>query len=288
MSGRTSPDSKGGTAMGLERPLDRRRSVGLPEGVRFLPRKRAPDPLFGPPNVNYPARDGRVMWDDDLHAEWMVRIKGDLDALFRDDPNVYVTADLLWYPVEGNNRRRLAPDAMVVFGRPKGYRTSYVVHEEDDMGPQVVFEILSPGNRKRVMDFKRKIYEMYGVEEYYVFDPYKIGLEVWLREDGAFRLIPEASGWVSPKLGIRFELGEDMTIFAPDGRPFLDYAEVARERDESERRSERAEKRAGQAERRLGRAERKVEAERQRAEAERQRAERLAASLRELGIEPDE
>ena len=81
----------------------------------------------------------------------------------------------MWYPVEGNNRRRLAPDAMVAFGRPKGYRTSYIQHElERGIAPQVVFEILSPGNRKRVMDFKRKVYEQYGIEEYYVFDPYKI------------------------------------------------------------------------------------------------------------------
>ena len=123
---------------------------------------------------------------------------------------------------------------MVVFGRLKGYRKSYIQHREAKIGPQVVFEILSPGNRKRAMDFKRTIYEKYGVEEYYVFNPYKIGLEVWLREGDAFRPIPEASGFVSPRLRIRFELPEDMTIFAPDGRPFLDYAEVARERADAE------------------------------------------------------
>jgi Uma2 family endonuclease len=268
---------------------------GVPGGVRFRPRNGPPDPLFGPPNVNYPGHDGRPMADNTIQFDWIARIKGGLDAVFQDDPDVFVAGNLMWYPVEGLNRRRLAPDTMVIFGRPKGQRTSYVQHEEGGIPPQVVFEILSPSNRKRAMDYKRRVYEKYGVEEYYVYNPYKIQLEVWLKEGDAFRLIPEASGWVSPRLGIRFELAEDMTIFAPDGRPFLDYAEVARqrdevarERDESERRSERAEQRAGKAERRAGKAEQRLSVAEQRAEAESQRAERLAARLRELGLEPEE
>ena len=233
---------------------------------RFQRRIEPPDRLYAPPRVNYPARDGRDVSDNTLQEEWIDKIKGGLEVLYRDAPRVFVASDLMWYPIKGNNRRRLAPDVMVVFGRPKGYRGSYVQHRERGVAPQVAIEILSPGNRKRVMDFKRKIYETYGVEEYYVFDPYEIGLEVWVREGEAFRLIPESSGWVSPRMGIRFELGEDLTIYAPDGRPFLDYVEVARERDEADRRAE---------------------AEHDRAEAEHDRAERLAARLRELGLEPE-
>ncbi len=282
--------------MSTETTPDRLRRLDPPHGVRFRPRDEPPEPLFGPPNTNYPARDGRPMADNTLQDRWIDKIKGGLETLFRDDPDVFVASNLMWYPVEDRNRRRLAPDAMVIFGRPKGYRDSYVQHREGGIAPQVVFEILSPGNRKRAMDFKRMIYEKYGIEEYYVFDPYKIKLEVWMKEGDAFRSIPEpeTNGWVSPRLGIRFELAEDMTIFAPDGRPFLDYAEVAHQRDESERRSEQAERRAGRAERRAEADRQKAEAERQkagqaeqRAEAERQRAERLAARLRELGIEPE-
>ena len=323
--------------MSTDTRTDLRLSPGVPGGVRFRPRDEPPEPLFGPPNVNYPGRDGRPMADNTIQDRWIDKIKGGLEALFRDRPDVFVGSNLMWYPVEEVNRRRLAPDAMVVFGRPKGDRTSYVVHQEEGIGPQVVFEILSPGNRKRAMDYKRRVYEAYGVEEYYVFNPYKIGLEVWLREEDAFRLVPEASGWISPRLGIRFELGDDLTIFAPDGRPFLDYAEVSRLRDESERRSKEdrraagRERRRAEAERQRAEAEhqraevlerantnerrkaeaesqraeaeyqraealerantderRKAEAERQRAEAERQRAEKLAARLRELGIEAEE
>jgi Uma2 family endonuclease len=253
--------------MSTHTPPDAARWLDLPPGVRFRPRDRAPDPLFGPPNVNYPGCDGRPMSDNTLQHDWIARIKGGLDALFRDDPDVFVAGNLMWYPVEGNNRRRLAPDAMVIFGRPKGYRTSYVQHHEAGIPPQVVFEILSPGNRRRVMEYKRKIYERYGIQEYYQFDPYKIRLDVWLRDGESFRAIPETAGWVSPRLGIRFELADDLTIFAPDGRPFESYAEIARQRDELERAAHDATNRA---------------------ERERQRAERLAARLRALGLEPEE
>ena len=32
--------------------------------------------------------------------------------------NVFVAGDLLWYPVEGNNKLRQAPDVMAIFGIP--------------------------------------------------------------------------------------------------------------------------------------------------------------------------
>ncbi len=294
------------------------RGPDYPEGMKRRPRDRPPDPLFGPPNVNYPDSDGRPMADNTLQFEWIARIKGGLDALYRDDPDVFVAGNLFWYPVEGINRRRLAPDAMVVFGRPKGYRGSYIQHEEEGIAPQVVFEILSPGNRKRVMDYKRTFYERHGAEEYYVFDPYKIRLEVWLGDgDGTpFRPVAEANGWVSPLMGIRFELAEDMTIFAPDGRPFEDFAEVYRQRDASERQAEEQRRLAARERRLRARSERLAEDLRKRADVEQKRAddeqkraddeqrradderrlreesdrraERLAARLKALGLEPEE
>ena len=54
-----------------------------------------------------------------------MKIQGGLDALFKDDINVFVAGGLLWYPVEGDNKIRQAPDVMVVFSRRKGKRGSY-------------------------------------------------------------------------------------------------------------------------------------------------------------------
>ncbi len=185
--------------MSTETTPDRLEWPDLTEEGRFQRRLDPPDRLYGPPRVNYPASDGRPMSDNTLQervdrhasrAAWRRSI--------RDDPKVFIASNLMWYPVKGNNRRRLAPDVMVAFGRPKGYRESYIQHRERGVAPQVVFEILSPGNRKRVMDFKRTRYEAYGVEEYYVFDPYEIGLEVWLRRRGNLPTDPRGIGFGQP------------------------------------------------------------------------------------------
>ncbi len=97
--------------------------------------------------IDYPDSDGQPMADNTKQFRWIVVIKENLELLFADNPHVFVAGDLLWYPVEGNNTIRQAPDAMVVVGRPKGDRGSYRQWEEEGIAPQVVFEILSPGNR---------------------------------------------------------------------------------------------------------------------------------------------
>jgi Uma2 family endonuclease len=68
---------------------------------------------------------------------WIVTIKENLELLFAAQPDVFVAGDLFWYPVQGDNTIRQAPDTLVVFGRPKGDRGSYRQWEEGDIAPQV-------------------------------------------------------------------------------------------------------------------------------------------------------
>ena len=119
------------------------------------------------PDIDYPDSDGKPMADNTVQFRWIVTLQGGLDVLFRDDPNVFVAGDLFWYPVEGNNKLRTAPDVMVAFGRPKGDRGSYRQWDEDNIAPQVVFEILSPGNRAAEYIRKFRFYDRFGVEEFY-------------------------------------------------------------------------------------------------------------------------
>src|SRR5262245_44268430 len=121
--------------------------------------------------IEYPDSDGQPMADNTLQFRWIVTIEGGLEALFADDPNVFVAGDLLWYPVEGQPKVRQAPDIMVAFGRPKGYRGSYKQWLEGGIAPQAVFEILSPNHRLNELTRKFQFYERHGVEEYYVYDP---------------------------------------------------------------------------------------------------------------------
>jgi hypothetical protein len=67
------------------------------------------------------------------------------------------------------------------------------------------------------------------------------------------------AGWVSPRLGIRFELGDELELYRPDGMPFFSFVEINQ----------------------------MLEQERNRADQEFQRAEQLAEKLREMDIDPD-
>jgi Uma2 family endonuclease len=202
-------------------------------------------------NVVYPDDDGLPLSDNMLQYEWIAKIAGCLMALFRDNPDVVVAGNLLWYPVEGDNKTRTAPDAMVVFGRPKGYRGSYKQWCEDEIPPQVVFEVLSPGNRFGEMMNKLAFYDRHGVEEYYVINPDPSWVDGWRRVDGVLAEIPEMNGWVSPRLGVRFELRDyQLFLIGPDGRPFETVPEMAQRAEESQRLVEEAHQQVEEAHRR--------------------------------------
>jgi Uma2 family endonuclease len=184
----------------------------------------------------YPSSDGQPMAESTEHYQWIVTITGGLESLFQDDENVFVAGDLLWYPVEGKSEIRRAPDAMVVFGRPKGARGSYIQHLETKIAPQVVFEILSRGNRLLEMSRKFDFYQTYGVEEYYVYDHLSNDLAIWLRNPETDRLevVDNVQNWLSPRLGIRFELtDESLNIFNPDGTKFLTYLEQVQQKEQA-------------------------------------------------------
>jgi Uma2 family endonuclease len=235
------------------------------------------------PDLHYPDSDGQPMSDNTLQFKWIVTIKEGLEALFRKNDDIFVAGDLLWYPEEGMPKIRAAPDVMVAFGRPKGYRGSYKQWEEGGVAPQVVFEILSPSHRFGESVRKFRFYDEHGVEEFYVYDPDRGGLEGWRRANTGLEAIEEMYGYESPRLKVKFEPGEGMDnlkIIGPDGTPFATYVELYEAREAERMRAEVERMRAEAADQR-------AEAADQRAEAAGQRAERLAARLRELGLDTE-
>ncbi len=217
--------------------------------------------------LTYPESDGQPMAENTEQFCWLVMIKENLEALFYEQADVFVEGDLFWYPVEGQPDIRRAPDIMIVFGRPKGPRGSYLQWQEANIAPQVVFEILSPSNTLTEMMEKLEFYERYGVEEYYIYDPQRAELTGMLREDDKLRVYTPLNGWSSPRLGIRFDLSADeLRIFTPDGQPFLSFSESEQRRKQAEQQRDNERTARQQAE---------------------QRAEALAVRLRELGIDPE-
>lgn len=220
------------------------------------------------PDIIYPDSDGQPMADNTKQFRWIVTIKENLEILFASRDDVFVAGDLLWYPVQGNNKICQAPDVLVVFGRPKSDRGSYKQWEENNIPPQVVFEILSPGNRTKEMLNKLFFYQSYGVEEYYIYNPETVDLTGLLRsEAGKLEVIQEINNWVSPRLEIRLEITENtLEIYRPDGQKFLTSVELDQLREQ-----ERQQKEAALLE----------------LEQERQRYQDLLAKLQAKGIDPN-
>ncbi len=217
--------------------------------------------------ILYPDSDGQPMADNTQQFRWIVLLKENLECLYANNPNVFVAGDLLWYPLEGHPEIRVAPDVMVALGRPKGDRGSYRQWQEDNIVPQVVFEILSPGNRLTEMTKKLQFYDRHGVEEYYIYDPDRNDLSGLQRVDGHLDVIDTINDWISPNLGIRFLLtDETLQVYYPDGRAFFTTVELSQQADQERQRANQ---------------------ERQRADQEQQAKERFAAKLRELGVDPE-
>ncbi|MGF1602116.1 MAG: Uma2 family endonuclease [Thermosynechococcaceae cyanobacterium] len=209
-------------------------------------------------DVFYPDSDDQPMASNTEQYRWLVSIQQNLDWLF---PDAFVAGDLFWYPIEGRPDISVAPDVMVALGRPKGKRPSYKQWQEAGAAPQVVFEILSPSNTRREMDAKLLFFERYGVEEYYLYDTESHALDGFLRGEFGLMPISDLADWVSPLLSIRFDTsGDVLQLIRPDGCPFLSYQEVIEQAESAEQRAESAE----------------------------QKATRLAAKLKEMGIDPDQ
>lgn len=211
---------------------------------------------------------------------WIVMIKENLEILFANDPDVFIAADLFWYPLQVTTppAPQQAPDVMVAFGRPKGRRRSYQQWKEQNVPAQVVFEILSASNKTREgienMEYKFLFYQQHGVEEYYIYDPDEFVLQGWQRQDDVLVEIPSLTDWISPRLGIRFQWQPrtELVLYCPDGQRFLSSVEL-------NERAEQAQQQAEQERQRAEQAQRQAEQERQQAEQERQRAEQAEQAL---------
>ncbi len=230
--------------------------------------------------VVYPDTDGLPLAEDTKHFNAITTLEWNLEIQFKDDPQVFVAGDLFWYPEEGNNARRTAPDVMVVFDVPKGDRSSYMQWVEKGIAPQVVFEILHPGSDVFEMSNKFGIYDWQGVEEYYLFDPERGTWGGWIRKGQCLDQVKAMHGWTSPRLGIRFESvpGEEMTVYGANGERFRTVLEMDELREEIEGR--------------LAKTEETLELERlareqatRRADDAEQRANKLLAALQAAGIE---
>ncbi|MEM1425052.1 MAG: Uma2 family endonuclease [Cyanobacteria bacterium P01_H01_bin.130] len=210
----------------------------------------------------YPSEDGEPLAESFLHLLAIITI---LQVLLRylSGQEAMVLSDQFLYYVEGDAKKRVAPDVMVIFGVPYGPRDNYKIWEEGQV-PSVVFEVTSPSTKQQDLTTKRDLYEQLGVQEYWLFDPKAEWIPEQLRGyrllDGVYGAIASDPP-VSEVLGLRLAIEEHLLIFyrLDTGDRLAPPAEIWE----------------------------KLDQEQEKAAQEKERADRLAAKLRELGINPD-
>lgn len=130
--------------------------------------------------IYYPESDGKPMVETDTYYRVLTGLRFGLEFHFRDDPQVYVGANLMLYYQEGDPSKCVSPDVFVVFGVPKGDRRTFKVWEEGK-APDVAFELTSDSTREEDLGLKRWLYSQLGVQEYFLFDPLRQYLRPPLR-----------------------------------------------------------------------------------------------------------
>ena len=105
--------------------------------------------------IEYPTGDGKPMAETDMHRDDMVDVIETLRHHFADDPNVYVSGNLLLYYEEGNPRKHVSPDVLVAFGVSKKPPRDYYLVWKEGKAPDVVIEITSKSTSARTRRQRR-------------------------------------------------------------------------------------------------------------------------------------
>lgn len=199
--------------------------------------------------IYYPESDGKPMAETDVHRTLMSELIRELTKRFRDEPDVYVSGNLLVYYVEGNPRKCFAPDVFIVRGVGNHQRRTYKIWEEG-RAPKVVIEISSRQTWGDDLQRKWKLYQQLGVQEYFIFDPeydYLMKLNETLV---AYRLVDEeyvpvevVEGRVtSEALGLELvDTGATLRLYAANAKCFLstpEEEEAARQAAEARSKAE--------------------------------------------------
>jgi Uma2 family endonuclease len=194
----------------------------------------------------------------------------------RQGRRVYLSAELpVYYPGE----RWFAPDLIAVLDVEPGEREKWVVSTEGK-GIDLALEITLSGSRRKDLVDNTERYARLGIPEYFILDLHSRRIIGHRLEPGSrsyTAIVPQAGRWASQVLGLDLVLEGGRIRFFAGSAPLLEADELigrlstmvdalVAEKEALEQRATSAEERATSAE---------------------ERAERLAARLRELGVDPD-
>ncbi|MFE1746915.1 Uma2 family endonuclease [Coleofasciculus sp. H7-2] len=197
-----------------------------------------------------------------LHLQQMLLLIKCLDWWWRSRNDFFVAGNLSIYysPRQRKSEDFRGPDFFVVLGTERKSRKSWVVWEEDGKYPNVIVEILSDKTAATDRGLKKQIYQdIFRTPNYFWFDPETLEFAGFQLLAGQYQTLePNQQGYLwSQQLELYLGIHErKLRFFTAEGQ-LVELPEEA------------------------------AQVQRQQKELAQARAERLAAKLRELGIDPD-
>lgn len=194
--------------------------------------------------IYYPDADGKPMAASDLHYRLLMWTRQALEAHFVQNPDVYISGDIMMYYKEGEPREHLAPDVLVCFGINTKMRRTYKVWEEGK-APDFVMEFSSESTYDKDLTEKMDVYASLEIQDYFLYDPEGLYLPTPLMGytlvDGVYVAISpgEQGGFRSSVLDLDFHIrDEEIAIYDPIADNWLqtpaDRTEIAEARAEQE------------------------------------------------------
>ena len=196
------------------------------------------------PEGLYPESDGKPISDSDFHYKWIVWLRQVLEGHFAQNPEVYISGNIMMYDIEGPLRTAVSPDILVSIGIGQKLRRTYKVWEEGK-APDFVMEFTSRRTHRNDLDGKVAHYASMEIPEYFLYDVDRRYLPTPLMGyrlvDGAYdEVFPDLDGMLrSEVLNLNFHLRDDgLGIYDPDAMEWLQTraekaeAEVAQLREE--------------------------------------------------------
>ena len=198
----------------------------------------------------YPETDGKPMAASDYHRRLLIWTLQALEAHFAQNPEVYISGDIMMYYREGDPRKSISPDVLVCFGINPKLRLTYKTWEEGK-APDFVMEFSSKSTYDKDLGEKIDVYASLGIQDYFLYDAEGLYLPSPLMGftlvDGVYVAIPpgEREGFRASVLDLDFHLRDgEIAIYDPVAGKWL---QTRAERTEiAEARAENAEAEAAQ------------------------------------------
>lgn len=200
--------------------------------------------------------------ESELHLRQILLLLQTLEWIWQNRQDFYAIGNLTIYysPRQRKSEDFRGPDFFVVLGTERKSRKSWVVWEEDGKYPNVIIELLSDSTANVDRGLKKQIYQdTFRTPEYFWFDPDTLEFKGFELLRGTYQeLQPDPQGWLwSNQLQLFLGIHDHkLRFFTSDGSLVSTPEEAAK-------------------------------AAQQQVELVEQRQAKLAAKLRELGVDPE-